>query len=122
MFIENIILMTKIKIWTDVASWYQRKVMKVPNIAVLKLLFNRAKSDFQIVPTVLSFLIADAVGVNIEWWHLVIIIGFFIIHILWSLDRGVRQEVDFHWKKSTEWQEMKKKIDEIYSREQSTHT
>ena len=101
MFIESIILMTKIK-------------MKLPNIAVLKLLYNRARADFQVIPTVLSFLIADAVGIDMKWWYFVLILGFFLIHILWSLDRGVRQEQDFHWRKSTEWQEMKRKIDTIY--------
>ena len=80
------------------------------NFAILKLLFNRAKADFQIIPTVLSFLIADKVGVVLEWWYFLIIAVFFILHMFWSLNRGVRQEADFGRDKSKEFQEVKSDI------------
>ena len=84
------------------------------NIEVIRQLFNRARGDFGFVTTILSFLIADKVGVDIRWWYFLIIGVFFILHMIWSDKRAIRQSADYARIKSELFMDLKEKVDYLY--------
>ena len=86
------------------------------NTSIFRTLFNRARGDIWFITPLLSLLIADKVGISFEWWYFVVGAAFFLGHMVWSHRRGMRQEVDYSFKKSKEFQELKKMVAEIYER------
>lgn len=88
------------------------------NTSIFRTLINRARSDIWFITPLLSLLIADKVGIIFEWWYFVLGGIVFIGHMIWSHRRGIRQEIDYSFGKSKEFQELKKMVLEIQKQSQ----
>ena len=87
--------------------------MKKINLEICRALFNRARGDLGFITTVLSFLIANKVGVDIKWWYILLIGLYFIAHTIWSHLRGIRQSGDYARAQSRLFMELFNDVKEI---------
>ncbi len=83
------------------------------NTSIFRTLVTRARSDIWFITPLLSFLIADKVGIDFEWWYFVAGGSVFIGHMIWSHKRGVRQEIDYSFQQSKEFQELKNMVKKL---------